>query len=120
MPAAATAAPANGVWTVVLLDFARAVTEKRGAQLGLMLGKLLPKGGERESFAGKPARELDAARVAQLVQFVELAEQATQIPGVAFGLLQQGKVVYARGVGVRERGKPIRAGWSVISSSASC
>jgi len=97
---------ANGVWTVVLFDAARAVAEKRSAQIGLMLGKLLPKGGARESFAGKPAHELDRARIAALVKFVEDAEQATQVPGVAFGLIQHGKVLYAGGVGERQRGKP--------------
>ncbi len=99
---------ANGVWTVVLFDAARAVAEKRGAQIGLMLGKLLPKGGARESFAGKPARELDGARIAALVKFVEDAEKATEVPGVAFGVIQHGKVVYAGGVGVRQRGKPAK------------
>jgi len=102
----ASARWANGVWTVVLFDAARAVVEKRAAQIGLMLGKLLPKGGARESFAGRPAHELDRGRIAALVKFVDDAEQATQVPGVAFGLIQHGKVVYAGGVGVRLRGKP--------------
>jgi CubicO group peptidase (beta-lactamase class C family) len=99
---------ANGVWTVVLFDAARAVAEKRSAQVGLMLGKLLPKGGERESFAGKPAADLDGARLAALVKFVEDAAAATAVPGVAFGLIQRDKVVYAGGVGVRQRGKPAK------------
>jgi CubicO group peptidase (beta-lactamase class C family) len=99
---------ANGVWTVVLFDTANAVAEKRNAQIGLMLGKLLPKGGARESFAGKEARELDAGRIAALVEFVEAAEKATDVPGVAFGVIQHGKVVYAGGVGVRQRGKPAK------------
>jgi CubicO group peptidase (beta-lactamase class C family) len=99
---------ANGVWTVVLVDAAHAVAEKRGAQIGLMLGKLLPKGGERESFAGKQAHDLDPARVAALVRFVEDAEKATEVPGVAFGLIQHGSVVFAGGVGLRQRGKPAK------------
>lgn len=97
---------ANGVWTVVLIDVDNAIAEKRGAQLGLMLGKLLPKGGARESFAGKTAAPLDQARIDQLIKFVEDGEKATGVPGVAFGLVQNGKVIYAGGVGVRELGKP--------------
>lgn len=100
---------ANDHWTVVLVDADQAVVEKRSAQFGLMLGKLLPKGGARESFAGKAAHDLDRERIAALVQFVESAEQATQVPGVAFGLIQHGKVIYAGGVGVRQRGKPAKA-----------
>ncbi|MEO8180936.1 MAG: serine hydrolase domain-containing protein [Deltaproteobacteria bacterium] len=104
----ASARWANGVWTVVLFDAAQAVAEKRAAQVGLMLGKLLPKGGARESFAGKPARELDDGRIAALVKFVEDGEKASEVPGVAFGVIQHGKVVYAGGVGVRQRGKPAK------------
>ena len=42
-----------------IYDMAQAVGEKRGAQVALIFGKLLPKGYARESFAGKkrtPAR----------------------------------------------------------------
>lgn len=99
---------ANGVWTVLVVDLEIAIAEKRGAQLGLMLGKLLPKGGARESFAGKTAATLDKAKLDQLVKFVADAEKATNVPGVAFGVIQNGKVVYAGGVGVRQLGKPAK------------
>jgi CubicO group peptidase (beta-lactamase class C family) len=99
---------ANGVWTVAILDVADAVAEKRGAQLGLVFGKLLPKGRERESFAGKRAHPLDAARVAALGKFVEDAQALTGVPGVAVGLVQNGEVVFAGGYGVRELGKPAK------------
>ncbi|MGE0396891.1 MAG: serine hydrolase domain-containing protein [Kofleriaceae bacterium] len=104
----ANALYANNTWTVILFDFDNAVAEKRGAQIGLMLGKLLPKGGARESFAGKTAATLDKAKIDQLIKFVEDAEKATGVPGVSFGLIQNGKVVYAGGVGVRQLGKPAK------------
>lgn len=96
---------ANGVWTVAIVDMADAVAEKRGSQVGLMFGKLRPKGKPRESFAGKPAHPLDEARVAALAKFVEDAQKATGVPGVGVGLVQGGKVVFAGGFGVRELGK---------------
>lgn len=99
---------ANGVWTVSIIDVADGVAEKRGSQLGLVFGKLLPKGGERESFAGKQAHPLDAARLAVLAKFVEDAQKLTGVPGVAVGLVQGGKVVFADGFGVRELGKPAK------------
>ena len=40
----ADAPRANDVWTVVIYDMAQAVGEKRGAQVGLIFGRLLPKG----------------------------------------------------------------------------
>jgi CubicO group peptidase (beta-lactamase class C family) len=97
---------ANGAWTAVILDMDRAVAEKRGAQVALILGKLLPKGGARESFAGKRANPLNSARIAALTKFVADAEQATGVPGVALGLIEHGKVVFSGGIGVRKRGKP--------------
>jgi hypothetical protein len=99
---------ANGVWTVVIFDAADAVAEKRLAQIQLILGRLLPKGGERESFAGKRANALDAARIAELTKFVESSQTALGVPGVAIGILQNGKVVFSGGFGVRELGKPAR------------
>jgi CubicO group peptidase (beta-lactamase class C family) len=97
---------ANGTWTITLFDLDEAVAGKRGSQLALMEGKLLPKGRARESFAGKQPHALDAARIAALRKFVEDGERVTGVPGVSFGLVQGGKVVYAGGVGVRQLGKP--------------
>jgi CubicO group peptidase (beta-lactamase class C family) len=99
---------ANGTWTAVIVDVAHATGEKRGSQLALIFGKLLPKGGARESFAGKQAHPLDAARIAALGKFVETGRQLLGVPGVALGLIQGGKVVFAGGFGVRERGKPAK------------
>jgi CubicO group peptidase (beta-lactamase class C family) len=99
---------ANGIWTVVIFDANVAVMEKRLAQIQLILGRLLPKGGELESFAGKKAHELDAARLAQLKKFVETAQQALGVPGVGVGVIQNGKTVLAQGFGVRELGKPAK------------
>jgi CubicO group peptidase (beta-lactamase class C family) len=99
---------ANEMWTVVLYDMSEAVGEKRGSQVAVVLGRLLPKGREKESFAGKKAHRLDAARVAELGKFVETARTALGVPGVSFGLVQDGKVVFAGGSGVRELGKPAK------------
>jgi CubicO group peptidase (beta-lactamase class C family) len=99
---------ANGIWTVVIFDAAQAVVEKRLAQIVLIAGQLLPKGGERESFAQRHAHELDKARIAELTKFVESAQQALGVPGVAIGLYQNGKTVFAGGLGVRELGKPAK------------
>jgi CubicO group peptidase (beta-lactamase class C family) len=91
-------------WTVVIEDLADAVAGKRGAQVALILGRLLPKGYSRESFAGKKANALDQARIAELVRFIESGQKVLGVPGVAFGLLQDGKVVFADGFGTKELG----------------
>ncbi len=101
----ASAQMANGMWTAVIFDMANAVAEKRGSQVGLLFDKLLPRGYERESFAGKQAHELDQARIAELGKFVETAQKLIGVPGVSVGLVQGGKVVFAGGFGVRQLGK---------------
>jgi CubicO group peptidase (beta-lactamase class C family) len=96
-------------WTVVLLDVFEPTGGKRFGQLMLVLGRLLPKGYKRESFAGRKANVLDAKRIAELGAFVERAQKDLGVPGVSVGLVQDGKTVFAGGFGVRELGKPAKA-----------
>ncbi len=110
---------ANGGWTVVLYDMAQATGEKRGAQVALIFDKLLPKGYSRESFAGKKANRLDAARIAMLTKFIEDGQKATGVPGVSLGLVQDGKVVYAGGLGVRELGSTAKVDGDTLYMIAS-
>lgn len=91
-------------WTVVIQDLSDAVGEKRDSQAALVLGRLLPKGYSRESFEGKTANILDAARVAKLAHFIEQGQKELGVPGVSLGLVQNGKVVFADGFGVKELG----------------
>jgi CubicO group peptidase (beta-lactamase class C family) len=97
---------AGDVWTVWIFDMAEPVAGKRSAQIALIFDKLLPKGYTRESFAGRKAHKLDAARIAALTKFVTDAQKATGVPGVSIGVVQDGKVVFAGGLGVRQLGKP--------------
>ncbi len=90
---------------VALLDGSNAAADRRGAQMGTILASYKPKGLEEESFAGKKANVLDAARLATLSAFIEESRKAAEIPGVAVGIVQDGKVVMAKGFGVKELGK---------------
>jgi CubicO group peptidase (beta-lactamase class C family) len=96
---------AGGNWTVVLYDMGQAVGEKRGAQVALVFDRLLPKGYVRETFAGKKANRLDEARLAELGRFVETGRKELGVPGVSLAIIQDGKIVFAGGFGVRELGK---------------
>jgi CubicO group peptidase (beta-lactamase class C family) len=93
---------ANGRWNVDLIDLSDPVAEKRGAQVALVFGRLLPKGYARESFAGRKANALDAARLAELSRFVETGMKELKIPGVAVGIVQGGKLIFADGYGVKD------------------
>jgi CubicO group peptidase (beta-lactamase class C family) len=93
-------------WTVVLADVDQAIAEKRGSQFGKIFQRLQPAGYTRESFAGRTAHAFDAARLQQVADFVEQMRRDFDVPGVAIGIVQDGKVVMSRGFGVRELGKP--------------
>jgi len=67
-------------WTVVLYDMESAVGEKRAAQVALIFGRLLPKGYERETFAGRNAHKLDEKRIAELSAFVENGRKKLGVP----------------------------------------
>ena len=58
----------------------------------------------RESFAGRTPAALDDRRLAVLGTFVDQARMALGVPGVSIGLIQDGKIVFAGGFGVRELG----------------
>lgn len=102
----ANAMYASGGWLVMLIDLDQGVAEKRGGQLGVLVSKLLPKGHTRESFAGKQAHDLDAERLASIAKFISDGEAAMRVPGVGYGIIQHGKIVFAGGIGVRDIGKP--------------
>jgi CubicO group peptidase (beta-lactamase class C family) len=91
------------VW---IYDMSDPVAEKRGAQVALIFGRLFPKGYTRETFAGRKANPLDAARITELGAFVERAQKQLGVPGVSLGLVRGGRVVFAGGFGVRQLGKP--------------
>lgn len=93
-------------WTVTLLDVDQGIAEKRGSQLGKIGQRLQPAGYARETFAGRKAHKLDAARLKSIADFVETMRGEFDVPGVAIGIVQDGKVVMSRGFGVRSLGKP--------------
>ena len=93
-------------WTVVVLDVDQAIAEKRASQFGKMGQRFQPAGYTRETFAGRTAHKFDAARLQVVADFVEKMRKDFEVPGVAIGIIEDGKVVMSRGFGVRELGKP--------------
>jgi CubicO group peptidase (beta-lactamase class C family) len=93
-------------WTVIVGDGSEGTFEKRGGAVSLVVASVRPAGYHRESFAGKTAHPLDAARVEALKAFVKTSMDELGVPGVGLALIDHGKVVYEGGLGVRELGKP--------------
>ena len=93
-------------WSVMLLDGSDATFGKRGAQINLIVGSARPKGYQRESFAGRKPLPLTDERIEALRSFVETSMKKFDVPGAGFALIDQGRVVYEGGIGVKELGKP--------------
>ncbi|WP_165488677.1 MULTISPECIES: serine hydrolase domain-containing protein [Dyella] len=94
------------LWVVRLIDVSNDVAGKREADLALLREEALPPNFVRESFAGRTAHPLDAARLDALRAFIRDSQKTLNIPGVSIGVVQNGKVLMAEGFGVRELGKP--------------
>ncbi len=116
---AAIALRAGDNWTVVLLDASEATLGKRGAQVGLIVGSLRPKSYQRESFAGRKALPLTSERIETLRTFVETSMRKLDVPGAGFALIDQGRVVYEGGIGLKELGKPDRVDANTLFMAAS-
>lgn len=98
----------GNTWYVALVDGKNGALDRRGAQLGAAIDSLRVPGMERESFAGKKANPLDAARLEQLAAFVEEARGLVGVPGAAIAVVQGDKILFERGFGLRELGKPAK------------
>jgi CubicO group peptidase (beta-lactamase class C family) len=91
------------VW-VLLVDAEAAALDRRGAQLQNLVDHTRAPGVEEESFAGRTPHPLEGERAAAFVDFVEKTRAALNVPGAAVAVVQNGRVVLARGFGVRRLG----------------
>jgi CubicO group peptidase (beta-lactamase class C family) len=109
----------GAAWTVVLVESGQAAFERRNAQFRLIRQSLRPRGYTKESFAGKTPHPLDEGRIKQITGMIERAKETAGVPGVAISLVQDGKVVFQGGFGVREAGKPAKIDESTLFIVAS-
>lgn len=106
-------------WTVIVVDASMPTYEKRLSQISLILASLRPKGYQRENFAGMKAHPLNAQRIAVMREFVLRGMTELGIPGVAFSLIDQGKVVFQGGLGLQQLGKADRIDADTLFLAAS-
>ena len=88
-------------WTVLLVDSSEAVADKRAAAMGILITSLRPRGYARESFAGRTALPLTPERIETLKAFMRDSMAALGVPGVGLAFIENGKVVWEGGLGVR-------------------
>ena len=95
----------GGKTWATLLEGKTEAFSRRGAQVGqIVLGLGVP-GVVDEDLSGKTALPLDGARLKELEPFIESAREKAHVPGAAVAIVQDGKIVFEKGFGVRERGK---------------
>lgn len=102
----ATALRKGSVWTVLVIDGSAGTAAKRSAAMSVVAQSLRPAGFQKESFAGKTAHELTPERIKLLTDFIEQSRQELKVPGVGFALIDDGKVLWQGGFGVRALGSP--------------
>lgn len=91
-------------WTVVIMDLAAESMQLRAPQVTRVLTSLRTEDYVPETLADRSAQDLDGGRIAALVDFLEQARTGLGIPGIALGVVQNGEVKYAGGVGIRKLG----------------
>ena len=96
----------GSTWHVILMRADKAAVGARGAQIYMVWKSLSAPGVTKESFAGRTALSLSGERLAAFDAFVESARIQSGIPGMAVAVVQDGKIVFEKGYGVRVLGKP--------------
>ena len=115
----ATARRVKNAWTVVILNGKQPTFAKRSAAVGQILGSLRPGTYQRESFVGRKAAALTAERLAQMHEFVQMAMKKLDVPGAGVAFIDNGKIVYEGGFGVKELGKPDKVDANTLFMAAS-
>jgi CubicO group peptidase (beta-lactamase class C family) len=106
--------------TMVLVRADQGVWDRRRGQAYLVLDSMRPRGYVPESFAEKRANPLDAARLDRITNFVGHSVESAGIPGAALALVQNGRIVFEGGFGVRELGKPAKVDANTLFMIGSC
>jgi CubicO group peptidase (beta-lactamase class C family) len=100
----ATAQRADGGWVVALLDSSRATYERRAGAMQQVLESLRAKDTVPERLVRAPKR-IEEPAVLAFERFLQTGIDRLDIPGVAYALIDRGRVVAQGGFGVRTQGR---------------
>ncbi|HSL20619.1 MAG TPA: serine hydrolase domain-containing protein [Vicinamibacterales bacterium] len=95
----------GATYYVTLVDGVIAAMQRRSAQLNTAIASLEVAGRAEENLAGKKAHALEGARAETFLAFAEAARKQMGVPGAAIAVVQGGRIVLEKGLGVRELGK---------------
>ncbi|MEP1384728.1 MAG: serine hydrolase domain-containing protein [Paraglaciecola sp.] len=92
---------ANNSWQVILLDGKVGTFVKRQAATWGLIESANVKGYTPEDLSERQALSLTPEKVAELISFVESSANSLNIPGVGIALVENGKVIYEGGGGIK-------------------
>lgn len=102
--AMAIAARKNTTWYVELISGLVGALDKRSAQVTTIISSL-----DIPSIKNEPintiAKKFTQERLQAFTEFFEKARKELNIPGAAVGIIQDGKIIFQQGFGVKELGK---------------
>lgn len=93
------------IWYISIVDGTKAAFERRMAGVLLINTSFKVPGMQEEFFANKKAHTLNVEQLKEFTAFVDYARMQCNVPGVAIGIVQDGKLIFEQGLGVREFGK---------------
>jgi CubicO group peptidase (beta-lactamase class C family) len=91
----------QGMAYVMLLDGANGTLDKRFAQVKIAVDTWRPDGLKKEDLSARSAKQFSADDEAELDRFISESTIALGIPGTSVAVIQNGKVVYRKGFGVK-------------------
>ncbi len=89
----------NERWYITVLQSPKQTFKRRSAGLMLVSSSFKNPGFKAESFINRTAHILDQNRLQGLHDFIEHARIQCDIPGVAVGIVQDGKIIVEQGFG---------------------
>lgn len=90
---------------VMLIDGSTDAVARRGSQVQIIASGLTIKGQPKTDLTNAEPKPLTPEMLAELEAYIAEAMPAAKVPGAAVAIVQNGKVVYLHGFGVREMGK---------------
>lgn len=91
----------QGQWTVLLLDGHMGTISKRGAAARTMLRSITRAGFTAEDLSTRTAEAITPEKLQDILDFVKTSADALSVPGVGIGIVQNGKVLFSGGIGVK-------------------
>lgn len=94
----------KGTAFIILVEGSNAAMDRRGPQLQIVVDTWRPVGMKKENLSERKTKKFTQADAAELDRFITQSIDALKIPGTAVAVVQDGKLVYRKGFGLKRLG----------------